>query len=194
MAWDFIKEILTEEYQTENRWDGLPTNKAVFEALITEAKTPTYIDPAENGDPAEGDKPVEESVARENVNTSNASEDMEPAEAVDEGIPSSEHYSGYNKGSVNEKGWKENPKTYTWISDPDSNEGGWSVPVFAMTDAEEQALRNLMKNITAFERRDTSLQSIVDEEMQAFFNGQKTAEEAAKMIQSRATIYVNEQK
>ena len=194
VAWDFIKEILTEEYQTENRWDGIPTNKAVFEALITEAKTPTYIDPAENGDPAEGDKPVEESVARENVNTSNASEAEEPAEAVDEGIPSSEHYSGYNKGSVNEKGWKENPKTYTWISDPDSNEGGWSVPVFAMTDAEEQALRNLMKNITAFERRDTSLQSIVDEEMQAFFNGQKTAEEAAKMIQSRATIYVNEQK
>ena len=190
VAWDFIKEILTEEYQTENRWDGLPTNKAVFEALITEAKTPAYIDPAESGDPAEGDKPVEESVARENVNTSNAAEDMEPAEAVDEGV----RYSEYNKGSVNEKGWKEDPKTYTWMSDPDSNEGGWNVPVFAMTDAEEQTLRNLMKNITAFERRDTSLQSIVDEEMQAFFNGQKTAEEAAKMIQSRATIYVNEQK
>ena len=162
----------------------------MFEALITEAKTPTYIDPAESGDPAEGDKPVEESVARENVNTSNAAEAEEPAEAVDEGT----RYSEYNKGSVNEKGWKENPKTYTWISDPDSKEGGWSVPVFAMTDAEEQALRNLMKNITAFERSDTSLQSIVDEEMQAFFNGQKTAEEAAKMIQSRATIYVNEQK
>lgn len=63
-----------------------------------------------------------------------------------------------------------------------------------MTDAEEQDLRALMSGITAFARTDISLRDIIDEETQAFFSGQKSAEETARMIQSRATIYVNEQK
>ena len=51
-----------------------------------------------------------------------------------------------------------------------------------------------MSGITAFARTDISLRDIIDEETQAFFSGQKSAEETARMIQSRATIYVNEQK
>ena len=34
--------------------------------------------------------------------------------------------------------------------------------------------------------------NIVNEEMDAFFTGQKSAQEVAKIIQNRAQIYVNE--
>ena len=63
-----------------------------------------------------------------------------------------------------------------------------------MTEQEETALRNLIGSVTVFNRNDTSLSDIIEEETQAFFNGQKSAEDTAKMIQSRATIYVNEQR
>ena len=63
-----------------------------------------------------------------------------------------------------------------------------------MTEQEEQTIRSLISGITVFSRYDRSLSDIIDEEIQPFFEGQKSAEDTAKMIQSRATIYVNEQR
>ena len=175
-AWDFIKYILSEEYQSENMWFGLPTNKAVFEKMLAEAKTPTYSGTYEEEKVADGDTVFGNPMYS------------------DESYPdTSEKYSDYNKGSTDGQGRKEEPKTYSWQYDYATGEE-WNIPVFAMTDAEEQALRALMSGITTFYRSDTSLRGIIDEETQSFFNGQKSAEETAKMIQSRATIYVNEQK
>ena len=39
-----------------------------------------------------------------------------------------------------------------------------------------------------------SIYNIVSEQAQAFFAGQKSAEEVARLIQSKANIYVNEQR
>ena len=171
-----MKEILTEDYQNDNIYNGLPTNKAVFEKLLAESKTPEYIDLSE------------ETVDGDYGKISTGAEE-EPAESVDDII----RYSDFNKGSVNEQGWKEIAKTFKGCYDSKTGKE-WQIPVFAMTDAEEQDLRALMSGITAFARTDISLRDIIDEETQAFFSGQKSAEETAKMIQSRATIYVNEQK
>ena len=41
---------------------------------------------------------------------------------------------------------------------------------------------------------DETIMGIVSEQAQAFFNGQKSAEEVARLIQSKVNIYVNEQR
>ena len=41
---------------------------------------------------------------------------------------------------------------------------------------------------------DESIISIVTEQAAAYFSGQKSAQEVAKLIQSKASIYINEQK
>lgn len=44
-AWQFMRILLTEEYQTEGWFWGFPTNKAVFDEMVEEAMTPTtYVD------------------------------------------------------------------------------------------------------------------------------------------------------
>ena len=186
-AWSFVKNILTEEYQKDNAYRGFPTNKSVFEKRFTEAMTPFYEKPDEQSeqyDPMRG----ETNPAIGYSATSNAVPDA-PAEETKDYT----RYSDFNKGSVNEQGWKEVTKDRKWIYDYEAQEE-WEIPIFAMTEVEEKALRSLLGSTTTFKRNDTSLIEIIDEETQAFFNGQKTAEETARMIQSRATIYVNEQK
>ena len=41
---------------------------------------------------------------------------------------------------------------------------------------------------------DMSIADIVTEQAAAYFSGQKSAEEVAKLIQSKANIYINEQR
>ena len=41
---------------------------------------------------------------------------------------------------------------------------------------------------------DMSILDIVTEQAQAYFAGQKSADEVAKLVQSKANIYVNEQR
>lgn len=41
-AWQFVRTLLTEEYQKERMYWGLPTNQAVFDDIIEEAMTPQY--------------------------------------------------------------------------------------------------------------------------------------------------------
>ncbi|MGN1408620.1 MAG: ABC transporter substrate-binding protein, partial [Eubacteriales bacterium] len=51
---------------------------------------------------------------------------------------------------------------------------------------------NLIKNATEVARSDSDLLDIVKEELSSFFGGTKSAEEAAKIIASRAKIYISE--
>lgn len=51
---------------------------------------------------------------------------------------------------------------------------------------------NLIKNATQVSRSDSDLLEIINEELSGFFGGTKTAEETAKVIASRAKIYVSE--
>ena len=53
---------------------------------------------------------------------------------------------------------------------------------------------NLIDNLGCAVSFDQDIYNIISEETQAFFAGQKTAQDVAGIIQSRATIYVNEQR
>lgn len=181
-AWEFISYVLTEDYQRDNIYYYLPTNKTVFEEKMLEAKTPDFSTAEENPDT---DDEVDDDYG---ISYSAAAE-------VGTDYYADEWYSvsDYNTGAVDENGVRENPKTYIWLSGGEYG-NGIDIAVFAMTDEEEAVIRNLISSTTVFARYDTSLADIISEELAAFFNGQKSSADAAAMIQSRATIYVNEQR
>lgn len=171
VAWQFISQILTKDYQTEQNkygyYNGIPTNKEVFDAMTTEEATPEF----DTSYPASGSYVV-------SGNGSGFSAD---------GEKSAEREPFY-EGATNAEGVHEMAKTTYDFGD------GMEVSVYAMTDYEKEAILDIFKNTTAFMRYDTSLSDIINEEVQPFFKGEKSAADAAKMIQSRATIYINEQR
>lgn len=64
---------------------------------------------------------------------------------------------------------------------------------YAMKQAEADMLKNLIDSCSMVMNQNTSLNDIISEEAQAFFNGQKSAADTAKMVQSRVSLYVKEQ-
>ena len=131
-AWQFMRMLLTEEYQEKYYSWNFPTNKKCFDKKVTEAMTPeTYTD--ENG------KEVE--------------------------VPK------------NSWGW-----------------GGTPVETFALSQEEADQIMELINSVKSTMSYDENLLEIVKEGAAAFFAGQKTAADAANVIQSRVSIYVNEQR
>lgn len=59
-------------------------------------------------------------------------------------------------------------------------------------DATLEQMMELLRGTTRVQRDDSSLRDIVNEELSAFFAGTRSAEETAKIIDSRARIYVSE--
>ena len=57
-----------------------------------------------------------------------------------------------------------------------------------------QQIRELVLTTTKVADYDQAILDIVKEQAAPFFAGQKTAEEVAKLVQSKANIYVNEQR
>lgn len=66
--------------------------------------------------------------------------------------------------------------------------------IYATTPEQAQQLRDAIAAATKLIDLDQSIIDIVTEQAAAFFAGQKSAEETAKLIQSKANIYVNEQR
>lgn len=64
------------------------------------------------------------------------------------------------------------------------------LPPFTAEDGEK--LRALVEASTKMIRDDPALRQIIHDEAAAFLAGQREADEAAKLIQSRAAIYVAE--
>ncbi len=63
-----------------------------------------------------------------------------------------------------------------------------------LTKEEAAAIKDFVVNVHNVYSWDTELNSIVDEETQGYFQGQKTSKEVADVIQSRLQIYINEKK
>lgn len=61
-----------------------------------------------------------------------------------------------------------------------------------ITDEEIQYVMDILTNVSEVAVYDMDLQNIVTEEAAAYFSGQKSAKEVAGIIQSRANIYVSE--
>ena len=63
-----------------------------------------------------------------------------------------------------------------------------------MDEETAQQLRELVSTTTKVANYDSSIFEIVREQVQAYFEGQRSAEDVAKLIQSKANIFVNEQR
>lgn len=61
------------------------------------------------------------------------------------------------------------------------------------TEEEMTVLMDYIEHINRYAYTDPQIETIISEEAQMYFAGDQTAEEAAKMIQSRASLYISEQ-
>ena len=68
------------------------------------------------------------------------------------------------------------------------------VEIYAMTQEQADKLMELIENTTKVQDYNSAIYDIVTEQSAAFFAGQKSAEEVAKLVQSKANIFVNEQR
>lgn len=66
------------------------------------------------------------------------------------------------------------------------------VYLYPAKEEEVTAIRGLIESIDRMERFDETVLSIISEEAGAYFNGQKSVDEVVAVIQSRANIYMNE--
>ena len=65
---------------------------------------------------------------------------------------------------------------------------------YATTQEQADKLWELITTTTKVADYSSSIYDIVREQTPAFFSGQKSAEEVARLIQNKANIYVNEQR
>lgn len=77
------------------------------------------------------------------------------------------------------------PKT-TWGYDD------WQAEIYAATPEQVQVVKDLIDNASAATNNDQTILDIINEEAAAYFEGQKSAQEVAGVIQSRIQTYVSE--
>ena len=71
---------------------------------------------------------------------------------------------------------------------------GQEILITPLTEAERERIVDYILSVNSAGEYDDALVSIINEEAESFFAGQKTAREVVEIIQSRAQIYVNENK
>ncbi len=86
---------------------------------------------------------------------------------------------------IDEDGIKVYDDEYAYI-------GEQQIKLDPLTEEEVQFMKDFVQSVTLVNSPNQNVYNIVNEEASAFFNGQKTAKEVADIIQSRLTIYVNE--
>ena len=93
---------------------------------------------------------------------------------------------------LDEKGERiPSAKTYIWTSDMEDQE---AIPVYALTQAQADKVMELINSTDKLYLDNSTVLDIVLEQADAFFSGQKTAEEVARLVQGKMSIYVNEQR
>lgn len=138
-AWEFVRTVLTEDYQKELY--ALPTNLNAYNSLLEDAMTPEYQKDAE-GNILLGESGEKIQVSMGGMGTAT----------------------------------------------------GEVIEFYALTQEEADKLWDVITSTTKLYTSDEEIRNIVTEQAQAFFAGQKSAEEVAKLIQSKANIFVNEQR
>jgi len=118
-AWSFIRTFLIEDWQKDNIWYGLPTNRHVFDKLIHDALT------VERGGSASID--------------------------------------------------------------------GFLVEMEKITQADVDQIMSLVNSVSGTVGQDDTLWTIISESAADFFSGRSSVQDAVRVIQNRASIYVAEQ-
>lgn len=85
----------------------------------------------------------------------------------------------------NNNGEKEYYDDQVWISNQ-------TFTITPNTDEDNQRMMDFIKSVNTVYEYDTDLLKIIDEEVQAYFSGQKSVDEVADIIQNRASTYINE--
>ena len=70
----------------------------------------------------------------------------------------------------------------------------YEVEIVPLTDKQVEMYRDIVSRVDREYNYNTEIMNIIDEEAAAFFAGQKSASEVAKIIQNRANTYINESK
>lgn len=70
--------------------------------------------------------------------------------------------------------------------------GSWTAEIYAATEEEINVLRQMISTVYTEAVRSQTVMDIIKEEAGAYFADQKSAEEVAKIIQSRVQLYVSE--
>lgn len=76
-----------------------------------------------------------------------------------------------------------------WIEGADE-----PIQIYALTQAQADKVMDVIRSADKLSVENTAVLNIVFEQADAFLTGQKSAEEVAKLIQGKLTIYVNEQR
>jgi hypothetical protein len=77
--------------------------------------------------------------------------------------------------------------------DMDTDPYAYSIEVTEVTEENRESVRTLIHGLNNLYYMDGTLLSMVSEIAQEYFTGQKTLDEAAAAIQSRAVLYSSEQ-
>jgi ABC-type glycerol-3-phosphate transport system substrate-binding protein len=152
-AWDFMRTILTEEWQRANVSWSFPTNKAVFNSMLEEAMTQEYYTD-EDGN--------EVPIPKFSIGISRPI----PAMSVGTSVGRSVSVTGSDSGMLD---------------------------IFALTQEEADKILALIESSTGTSSYNESLMTIINEGAADFFSGRSSAQDAARIIQSRASILVAEQ-
>ena len=81
----------------------------------------------------------------------------------------------------------------------EESRGGWvdengEHNIYAMTQEQADEILGIIGSCTKIANFDSSIYDIVNEQAQAYFAGQKSVDEVARLIQSKANILINEQR
>ena len=71
---------------------------------------------------------------------------------------------------------------------------GSTYEIYALTQEQADKLLEVINTTDKVMDQNDAIFSIVQEEAAAFFAGQKSAEDVARLVQSKANLYVNEQR
>ena len=72
--------------------------------------------------------------------------------------------------------------------------GSLTVHIKALTQEQADKILELVRTTTKVRDYDSELMAMIMSEAEAFFSGQKTAEEVGRLLQSKVSIYINEQR
>ncbi len=89
---------------------------------------------------------------------------------------------------LDENGEKIEPDRMVWVV------GSLTVHIKALTQEQADKIIELVKTTTKVRNYDSELMTMITNEAEAFFSGQKTAEEVGKLLQSKVSIFINEQR
>ena len=166
-AWDFLKSLINEDAQmpVKNKygyWNNPTNGLPILKAALDKLAEIAMTKQGDSDIVAYATSVVAETTSEETTSEETTSEEITSEETTSEETPA-EPDIDYN--------------------DP------WSTP---LTQAQVDKIMDVIKNTTQVARYDTKLTDIINEEAAAYFNGQKSLDETAKIIQNRASTYINE--